>query len=62
MKTHEQHTLALMTTDQMAELAQVHPTSLRNWAREGRVRHYRLGRALRFRPDEVLEDLAVPAR
>jgi excisionase family DNA binding protein len=62
MNTHDTHSTTILTTEQMARLAQVHATTLRNWARAGRVRHYRFGRALRFKPDEVLADLAVPTR
>ncbi len=62
MKTQPNNPTTILTTEQMAELAQVHATTLRNWARAGIVRHYRFGRVLRFRPDEVLEDLAVPTR
>ena len=52
----------ILTTEQIAELVQVHPTTLRDWSREGRIRHFRFGRVLRFRLAEVLEDLASPAR
>ena len=62
MNTHGINLNTILTTEQMAELAQVHATTLRNWARAGIVRHYRFGRVLRFRPGEVLEDLAVPTR
>lgn len=62
MKTDDTHDPVLLTTEQIAEQVQVHPTSLRDWAREGRIRHFRFGRVLRFRLDEVLEDLASPAR
>ncbi len=62
MKTDHNTTPVLMTTEQIAELVQVHPTTLRDWSREGRIRHFRFGRVLRFRLDEVLEDLASPAR
>jgi len=62
MNTHDTNLNTILTTEQMAELAQVHATTLRNWARAGRVRHYRFGRVLRFKPSEVLEDLASPAR
>ncbi len=62
MNTDPINPTAILTTEQMAELAKIHATTLRNWARAGRVRHYRFGRALRFKPDEVLADLAVPAR
>ena len=62
MKTDDTHTPVLMTTEQIAELVQVHPTTLRDWSREGRIRHFRFGRVLRFRLDDVLEDLACPSR
>lgn len=62
MNTHDTDTPVLYTTEQIAEMVQVHPTTLRDWSREGRIRHYRFGRVLRFRVAEVLEDLASPAR
>lgn len=62
MKTDYSTSPVLMTTEQIAELVQVHPTTLRDWSRAGRIRHYRFGRVLRFRVAEVLEDLASPVR
>lgn len=41
------------TVEKVAEYWGVHVQTVYTWAREGKIPHYKLGRVLRFRPDEV---------
>jgi excisionase family DNA binding protein len=45
----------LITLKQLASTTQIHEVSLRRWLAAGLLPHYRFGRAIRFRLDEVLE-------
>jgi excisionase family DNA binding protein len=65
MKRDERMTYgsAYLTTDEAAELLRVHPRSLWNWRREGRLPSLRLaGRGVRFRREHVLALLGPEPR
>ena len=44
-----------LTSTELCELINVHPVTLREWARAGRVPAYRIGREWRYDPDEVAD-------
>jgi len=39
--------VSFITINQAAELLRVHPNTIRNWIRDGIVRHYQVGRGYR---------------
>lgn len=49
----------LLTVNEVAEMLRVHPNTVREWERGGRLRSYRLGgrRDRRFDPEEIEEFL-----
>lgn len=48
----------LLTAQEVAAMLKVKVTTVRRWYREGKLRGARVGRALRFRRDEVERWLA----
>lgn len=48
----------LITTQELARLVQISTDQLYEMARDGRLPHYRFGRAVRWRYDKVLDALA----
>jgi len=40
---------------ELCELINVHPVTLREWTRAGRIPAYRMGRAWRYDPDKVAD-------
>jgi len=44
-----------LTSAELCELINVHPVTLREWTRAGRVPAYRIGREWRYDPDKVAD-------
>jgi excisionase family DNA binding protein len=44
-----------LTSAELCELINVHPVTLREWSRAGRVPAYRTGREYRYDPDKVAD-------
>jgi len=51
---------SLLTLKQVAELLNVHPNTIRNWIRDGRINSYRISSRgdRRFKQDEIARFLA----
>ena len=47
----------LMTAAEIAPVFRVHPSTVKAWARSGRIRGYKTGREWMFLLAEVMEDL-----
>jgi len=43
----------LLTYEQMAQILQVSPGTLRNWVSQGFIPHIKIGRAVRFDPKVI---------
>ncbi len=46
----------LLTARQIAELLGFSPATIVDWAESGKIPHFKIGRALRFRESEVVGD------
>jgi excisionase family DNA binding protein len=44
-----------LTSAELCDLINVHPVTLREWTREGRIPAYRIGREWRYDPDRVAD-------
>jgi excisionase family DNA binding protein len=53
IKTHPTKAVTLVDTSRIAEMFDVSPRTVREWAREGRVPVYRLPHGFRFSEAEV---------
>lgn len=47
----------LVTTRAMASLVGVSTRTVENWAQRGVISYYKIGKSIRFCPDEVFADL-----
>lgn len=50
---------ALITREALAHFLAVHPNTVDRLAKAGKIRHYRVGRAVRFRREDVEAFLAA---
>lgn len=50
---------SLVTADELAELLNIQKRAVYDLARNGAIAHYRIGKKLRFRPEEVLATFKV---
>jgi len=52
----------LLTYDQAAKLLNVHPVTLRRLVSAGKIPHHKIGsKAVRFNPDELMQETKVEA-
>ena len=47
----------LWTIEEVAKYLQVKPSAVRRWVYEQSIRFNKIGRLVRFKPDELMEDL-----
>ena len=54
---NRESSIRLWTITDVSEYLQVKPTAIRRWIYERRIRFYKIGRLVRFNPNDLIEDI-----